>query len=375
MRTFSTIESVVEFSLRFFGVLRKERIEISSHQELACVRGIERLKVVKPYDLKSIYRITLINQPDDLEKLTVIFEEFMEWYFTLKKNSKSNEALSESKFIGCQYKDDSNTSNDQDLEDDQFHVQTYSTIEMDTNKDFRLFPKQQLSTIIDIFGLIVKKNRSLSYRKWKPSRKGRRIDLRSSIRQCVRYDGDVARWSYKKKIPNFTRLVVALDVSGSMEVYSLFFLSFLHELARHRRLKVEVFVFSTELECLTAIFRLKSFKEMLEKLSSDFSGWSGGTKIGRAIRALNRDYTGAIRSDTLVTIMSDGWDTGEPDLLKNEMENLSRKAKSIVWINPLKGDPYYEPVATGMAVARPFCDEFISGHNIASLERYGEMIL
>jgi len=125
---------------------------------------------------------------------------------------------------------------------------------------------------------------------------------------------------------------------------------------------------------LTAIFRLKSFKEMLEKLSSDFSGWSGGTKIGRAVRSLNRDYTGAIRSDTLVTIMSDGWDTGEPELLKTEMENLSRKAKSIVWINPLKGDPYYEPVATGMAVARPFCDEFISGHNIASLERFGQMI-
>ena len=113
---------------------------------------------------------------------------------------------------------------------------------------------------------------------------------------------------------------------------------------------------------------------MLDAVSLHFSGWSGGTKIGAAIADLNETYASVISSKSVVVIMSDGWDTGDAELLDRAMAKLSNRAKSVVWINPLKGDANYEPLALGMATARPYCDEFVSGHSIESLSKFARLL-
>ena len=159
-----------------------------------------------------------------------------------------------------------------------------------------------------------------------------------------------------------------------MEIYSIFLLNFLHVLNSSRRMKMESFVFSTRLECLTKQFRSRDFSEMLENVTAHFTAWSGGTKIGAALEDLNHRYGGSITSKTTVIIMSDGWDTGDASLLDNEMATLHRRAKSVIWINPLKAAPGYEPLAVGMATARPYCDRFITGHSIDSLEAFAALL-
>ena len=151
-------------------------------------------------------------------------------------------------------------------------------------------------------------------------------------------------------------------------------MNFLYFLNQNRHLKIDVFVFSTHLQPLAEYFRLKNFQAMLEAVSLHFSGWSGGTKIGAAIEDLNGTHTSVVTPESVVVIMSDGWDTGDTALLDRAMAKLSNRAKAIVWINPLKGDASYEPLALGMATARPYCDEFVSGHSIESLRAFAQLV-
>ena len=193
------------------------------------------------------------------------------------------------------------------------------------------------------------------------------------MRDSAKFDGEIVNWHYKKKLLTHTRLVIVVDVSGSMEVYSKFLLNFLYFLNQNRHFNVEVFVFSTSLQPLTEYFRLKHFQAMLGAVSLHFSGWSGGTKIGAALSELIDSYGSLVTSKSVVVIMSDGWDTGDADVLDHAMAKISNRAKSVVWINPLKGDANYEPLALGMATARPYCDEFISGHSVESLREFARL--
>jgi uncharacterized protein with von Willebrand factor type A (vWA) domain len=254
-------------------------------------------------------------------------------------------------------------------------AQGYSTREVDHHKDFRLLPLEDVAGAMWELNRIARMHACITRRKSRRAKHPGRIDLRASLRKSVKRGGEIAEWCFKRKRPTHSRFVIVADVSGSMEQYSIFLLNFLYLLNTHRRLRIESFVFSTRLERLTKYFRSANFPDVLQRMSQHFSGWSGGTKIGAAIKSLNDTYSAILTPKTCVIIMSDGWDTGEIALLEQEMSNLRRRAKSIVWINPLKGSPGYEPLALGMAAARPFCDHFITGHSIDSLKKFSGLLL
>jgi uncharacterized protein with von Willebrand factor type A (vWA) domain len=323
-----------------------------------------------------ICRTTLINRKDDLLPLQRLFALLLQMYFSPEELRQSELQVKgqDSVLTVKQQVTLGDTAGVGDDGDDPADIQSYSTIDVDHHKDFRFLAKDDFPAVLKVLEQIARTHAALSRRKSKKAKRGGVIDLRSSIRESIRFDGEIFDWRFKRKIPTHTRLTVVVDVSGSMEVYSVFLLNFLHLLNQNHRLKIEVFVFSTELQPLTQYFRLKNFRRMLDNVSMHFSGWSGGTKIGQAIQSLNDTYAAAVTTKTVVTIMSDGWDTGETDLLDREMAILKRRAKSIVWINPLKGDAAYEPLALGMATARPYCDEFISGHSIAALANFAELV-
>jgi uncharacterized protein with von Willebrand factor type A (vWA) domain len=152
-----------------------------------------------------------------------------------------------------------------------------------------------------------------------------------------------------------------------MNLYSIFLLKFAHAIQRHFK-RADTYIFSTMLHDVTDALRTRKVADALGSLSKIVMGWSGGTKIGESLRDFNRLHAKKSMSrDTFAIILSDGWDTGEPDMLATELRALRRRAKRIVWLNPLLGLHDYQPITRCMAAALPHVDVFAPGHSLESL--------
>ncbi len=194
-----------------------------------------------------------------------------------------------------------------------------------------------------------------------------RVDLRRTIRRSIAYGGDPVDLRYRGPKPRKPRLVALLDVSGSMDQYSFFLLRFIYALKRHFD-RVEAFLFSTRLTCVTAALKARRFPDTLPRLADTADAWSSGTRIGACLETFNDEYARRVLTrDTLVFILSDGLDTGEPTLLTRELQAIKQRARKLIWLNPLLGMKEYEPLARGIASALPLIDAFVPAHNLESL--------
>lgn len=204
-------------------------------------------------------------------------------------------------------------------------------------------------------------------RRRKESRRGRQLSLRRTFRRSLPTGGvplDLVRRVRREPPVN---LIAFVDVSGSMDAYSLFFMRFVHALTG-RLTRAEAFLFHTRLVHITGTLREADPIRMMEKMALISQGWSGGTRIGESIEtfnALHADRYANARSIAL--ILSDGYDTGEPGRLAAALAGLRRRCGKVIWLNPLLGRAAYEPVARGMEAARPHLDLFAPAHNLESL--------
>ena len=193
------------------------------------------------------------------------------------------------------------------------------------------------------------------------------VDIRRTIRSSISRGGDPVDLRYKAKRREQNRLVLLLDVSGSMNAYSLFLLQFAYALQKHFR-RIQTFLFSTRLVDISATLRASSLRQSLAVLSREAIGWSGGTKIGESLRELHLVHGRRLFSrDTLFIVLSDGWDTGEPQLLAAELSAIRSRVKKVIWLNPLLGMEDYRPITRGMSAALPHIDVFVPAHNLESL--------
>jgi uncharacterized protein len=200
-----------------------------------------------------------------------------------------------------------------------------------------------------------------------PARRGM-PDLRRTVRRSFRTGGDPVERAWRERRRRPRRLVLLLDVSGSMADYSRALLLFAHAALRSNP-DWEAFVFGTRLTRLTRQLRAGRADEALESAAAAVFDWSGGTRIGESLKAFLDEYGHRwLARGAVVVICSDGLEVGDPELLREQAARLSRLAHRVVWLNPLLADPRYEPLARGMAAALPYVDEFRSGHNLASLE-------
>lgn len=204
-------------------------------------------------------------------------------------------------------------------------------------------------------------------RKMKASANRGRIDLRRTIRASIGYGGDPLDLRRQKRLPRRQRLAILLDVSGSMDKYSFFLLRFIWTLRAHFE-KVEAFIFSTNLVRITDFLDAKDLERTLATLSARAHNWSSGTKIGECLQYFNDQYAKQVLAgSSTVIILSDGLDTGEPELLAAELARVNRRCRQLIWLNPLKGTRDYEPTARGMSAALPEIDVFNAAHNLNSL--------
>jgi uncharacterized protein len=210
--------------------------------------------------------------------------------------------------------------------------------------------------------------------KSKPSRrqietKNGQLNLRNTLRKNLKNGSEINFLAFSKQKPKPSRIAIITDVSRSMEVYSRFFVQFMYAFDKVYP-RIDTYVFSSELYKISDDFKDKNFKKSLQNLSEHVQIWSGGTQIGKSLNSfVSSKLNQRIDKKTIVMIVSDGLDTGEASLVSKAMKIIKNRAKNVIWINPLAGNPSYKPTAQAMQAALPFIDKFTSGHNLESLKK------
>ncbi len=200
------------------------------------------------------------------------------------------------------------------------------------------------------------------------ARQGRRLDLRATIHRSIARGGTPLSLAFRRRRTKPLSVTLLLDVSGSMDQYAAFFLRFMHGMLSHF-VRADAFVFHTRLIHVAPALAERNPQKALDRLSLICQGWSGGTRIGDSLAAFNRHH--AVRllgSRSVLIVLSDGYDTGAPELLAREMAAAARRTRRIVWLNPMAGWDGYSPAAAGMRAALPHIELFAPAHNLRSLE-------
>ena len=236
------------------------------------------------------------------------------------------------------------------------------------NADFRhVNDRESMARLSEITERFAARMRYRLTRRWRAHARGRRLDLRDTIHRSLRYGGTPMWLAYRKRRTKPLKLVVILDASGSMSVYSSFFLRFLRAVVDKFH-EADAFVFHTRLVHVGPSLRERDMARAIDRLTLMASGWSGGTRIGESLRTFNRNFAaGCLHGRTVVMIVSDGYDTGPPEVLAEELKSIKKRAKALVWLNPMMGWDGYQPLAKGMRAALPHLDLFAPAHNIKSL--------
>lgn len=249
---------------------------------------------------------------------------------------------------------------------------TYSDQEVLRQKDFAELTAEELAEVKRLMGEIVWHVQERQTRRRRPGR-GRLLDFRRTLRRNLRYGGEILDWAERERKRKPRPLVIIADVSGSMERYTRLLLLFTYGVAKALEQRVEAFVFSTRLTRISRQLRERDLDRALAEVSRVVPDWSGGTRIGEALRTFNFDWARRVLGRGAITlVISDGWDRGDVDLLRKEMARLQRSSRRLIWLNPLLGSPNYEPLTRGIQAALPYIDDFLPVHSLASLSDLAE---
>jgi uncharacterized protein with von Willebrand factor type A (vWA) domain len=364
--------------LAFGAMLRASGLPVTTSAVMDAVRALEAVDLMDRGEVYLTLRTVLMSRIEEQPAFDRCFEAF--WKFHADEGQGLDglvaavqppghedqpeagaiEAAREKKAqVALDDWDEGEAADDEPLE-----VPGLSDREALMEQDFSTFPAEQLDEVARLTVQIAKRLARRVSRRRKPTRRGGVIDLRRSMRANL-MKGEIIELRRRSRRRRKVRLVLLCDVSGSMDLYSRFLLQFLYALQNVFG-RVETFTFATRLTRVSDLLRGPSYKGALRRLT-EVRDWSGGTRIGESIREFNQTWGRLVDRRTIVLLLSDGWDTGEPDVLAQEMLALKRRAARVIWLNPLLGNPSYEPLTRGMAAALPLVDHFAAAHNLASL--------
>ena len=362
---------------RFAALLRRHGLPVTLVHATDAVRALDHLDIGDRGELYLGLKTIFVARPEETGAFDRCFEAFWrrtpdgegipgllqipsgetgESDATLKTSGQKRESLAL----------DTWGTDEDEAEDagEPLSVPAASDTEALVGRDFATFGADQLDEILRLTLKIARRLARRITRRRRPVRRRGRVDLRRTLRANLT-KGDLIDLRFRERKRKKVRLLLLCDVSGSMDLYSRFLLQFLFALQSVFG-RVETFTFSTRLTRITDHLRARSYRQVLRRLS-EVRDWSGGTKIGESLAQLNRDWPQLVDRRTIVIVLSDGWDTGEPELLAEALLRIKRRAGRVIWLNPLLGNPSYEPLTRGMAAALPLVDHFAPGHNLAAL--------
>lgn len=363
----------------FARLLRHLGIPISATQVHVFLHGIQVIDLSRREDVRDAARCIFITRREDL----ALFDQAFAWFWKRRDYSldarRAASAITPafvkppppSRFLTTSVAPLDNTALPQ--KGKIVAVQTYSQQETLRRKDFGGFTRGEIDEAKKLM-------RALPWRTGeRATRRTMRggdefFDARATMRRNLKYGGELLEPAWKQTRYKPRPLVVLCDISGSMENYSRMLLHFVHAL-RERERHAECFVFGTRLTRITRQLRTRSVERALRGVADSVVDWSGGTRIGEALKAFNFVWARRVlRPGAVVLIISDGWDRGEPQLLAREMARLKKSVYRIIWLNPLIGSADYEPLTLGLKAALPYIDDFLPAHNFTSLEELARLL-
>ncbi len=358
--------------LGLFRFLRKQGYRIGPAEEADVLRAIELLEAVKDPELfRAAVKTVVCRSISQKRKFDDLYDQY--W--------KELEKAVDSKVADAPDKNGSQQAQNQpsfqalkswlqgNTQEEKEETASYSAQEAIGQKDFASFSEEELEEILQLIQLIA---RSLAFqfsRRQKKTHRHSRLDLRRTLRNNLRRGGEIVDLAFRKPPRNKRRILLLCDVSKSMDLYSQFLIQFIYAFQNAYR-SIETFVFSTSLHRVSPQLKNESFRAALRELSEQVPDWSGGTQIGQSLHTFCKEYAGRyLNRNTIVLILSDGWDTGDVDKLQDSMKMIHAKAAKVIWLNPLAGNPAFQPTVQGMVAAMPYIDIFASAHNAASLRK------
>jgi uncharacterized protein len=369
------IRDAGELAVAFTRVLRGAGLQVPTSSTIAFG---EALAVTGLDDRDTTYwagQATLVRRPEDRDVFDRAFKVFWE-QATGAPPQPEDEPVRITLAIDDDDAGDGDDHPDEAAPSDDPTIELrFSPTEVLRQKDFAEYTAEELVEAHELMSrlrLVGSPRRSL--RLARADRRTDRPDLRRTVRAAMRAGGEPLRRHYHEPSTRNRRLVLLLDVSGSMEPYARALIRFVHAAVAGRQ-KVEAFALGTRLTRITRELGSRDPDEALRRAALRVTDYGGGTRLGDGLRAFNDEWgqRGMARG-AIVVILSDGWDRGDPGVLGEQMERLHRAAHKVIWVNPLKVTPGYAPLARGMAVALPHVDAFVEGHSIEAVEELAREI-
>ena len=366
--------------MEFCHLLRAYEIEVTASRIIDTFRALKAIDFFRRGDFYTVLESNLISRVSDRELFHQLFLQFWrgptwagipdpclpgwEDECALPPRSMQNSRLQLESVDGGDEPDDTPPRS----------LTMYSHTERLSRKDFGKMSEQELMQVQRLISSMAQQMATLLSRRQKARKKAHGIDASRTLRHSLRYGGEVVQLMRRGPKIGKTKMVLLCDVSGSMDVYTKFLLQFLYGVQNGLR-GVETIVFSTRMSRITSLLRRRHIDAALELISEAVHDWSGGTKIGQCLKEFNDTMApNMVTSKTLVVMISDGWDTGDTAVLDAEMARLRSHAYRIIWLNPLLGNPTYQPLCKGMYTALPYVHDFMPVHSAESLRQFGQLV-
>ena len=366
----------------FCRYLRLNGLKPGMGEQMDALRALEEVDFENETSFRMALRTTLAKSTKEQE----IFDEYFHSFWDVWDNAEnlynqSNAQQEESLAITVEHtpKNQSFVSisdwlSNVDSAEEEKEAAGYSPFETKSERDFSTFQADELSELMRLINEVGRVLATRLSRRTMETKKRGNFDFRKTMRLSLRRGGEILDLAQNRRRRQRLKLVLLCDVSKSMDLYSRFLIQFIYAFQSVYR-RIETFVFGTSLHRITDILRDEELSNALYYLSGTVKDWSGGTKIGASLEQFVSNFgIKLVDSLTVVLIISDGWDTGEVDLLENNMQYLHKNSRYVLWLNPLKGSPGFQPHTRGMQAALPYIDFFASAHNIISLRNLARQL-
>ena len=363
--------SLLDNLLTFGRVLKQAGIGTHAARIPDLVQALAHVNLGSRDEVYHTCRALLVHRPDQIALFDIAFAAFWRAHRADAIRNRRQEGNANAQVSLVDLRDVlASEPTDSDAPDEDAdapeRVQTWSDRGGVANRDFAEFTADELAEARAALSRLEWNPGERRTRRWVRGR-GARVDLRRAIAQSLRTGGDVVRLPRRTRRIRPRPLVLLCDVSGSMERYSRMLLHFAHAVTRvHQR--VETFLFSTRLTRVSRELRTSGPDAALASVSLTMTDWSGGTRIGEAVREFHQRWSRRVlHRGPVVLLISDGWDRGDPVELGDQIARLQRSCHRLVWLNPLIGTADYAPLTRGLQAALPFVDDFLPARTLTNL--------